>query len=294
MAQDSETDWTHTQVTVDTFVHTFSSPQLGDRLELTVVLPPGYASLGRPVPTLYALDPLLTLEMVVGCSRLFGALSADRIPPTVVVGVGYPTRDFRELMACRIRDLTPSEAPFPPELPVNPPYGTGGATRLLHSLAEEIIPGIEARYAAHPADRTVIGLSLSGLFGLYALFHRPETFARYLLVSPSLWWDEAIAFAYEAAWAKEHDNLNAKVFLAVGEGEEEPGGGWKNEGFSDEAIRKVRQVSNLRRLVSRLKERAYPGLSLESSIFPDEYHLTVFPAALSRGLRQLFNMETSR
>jgi predicted alpha/beta superfamily hydrolase len=158
----------------------------------------------------------------------------------------------------------------------------------LRCLVEEIIPGIEARYRVHPTDRTLIGGSLSGLFGLYVLFHRPETFARYLLVSPSMYWDNAICLSYEETWAEQHTDLPARVFCAVGELEEVSGRQWPPNMMTDEAMQKARMVSNLQELVGRLSSRGYPSLTVESVVFPDEHHLTVFPAALSRGLMRLF------
>jgi predicted alpha/beta superfamily hydrolase len=66
------------------------------------------------------------------------------------------------------------------------PSCIGGGPQFLRSLVEEVNLGIEALYRAHPTDRTLIGVSLSGLFGLYVLFHRPKAFARYLLVRPAI------------------------------------------------------------------------------------------------------------
>ena len=134
----------------------------------------------------------------------------------------------------------------------------------------------------------MIGWSLGGLFALNALFHRPEIFSRYLIVGPSLWWENRLPFAWEKAWAAAHDDLPARVFLAVGSEEEAPGGGWLSEGFSDEIIAWFRQVTNFRAFTRALRARKYPGLRLDSVVFPGEYHMTVYPAAVARGLVKLF------
>jgi hypothetical protein len=76
--------------------------------------------------------------------------------------------------------------------------------------------------------------------------------------------------------------------MAVGAREEAPGGGWLSEGFSDELISWFRQVKNFRAFTRRLKSRQYPDLDLDSVVFPDEYHMTVYPAALARGLVSVF------
>lgn len=51
---------------------------------------------------------------------------------------------------------------------------------------------------------------------------------------------------YEAHWAKEHSDLPATVFLAVGENEQVVGETWRNESLSTEALKLLRQVDNVR------------------------------------------------
>src|SRR5262245_37866053 len=112
----------------------FDSPLVGDRLEVTVAVPPAYESNRELVLTLYALDPFHTLDMVVGVSRLFGRVSAGYVPQTLVVGVGYPTRDRSEFQARRARNLTPTDAPLPPGIPNRPPYGLDAAPMCVSGL----------------------------------------------------------------------------------------------------------------------------------------------------------------
>jgi predicted alpha/beta superfamily hydrolase len=270
--------------------HQFESSVIGDQLEITVAIPLTYNEWSDPpLPAIYVLDPMLTFDMVMGFTRLFATLSGGAFPQTLVVGVGYPTRQLSESTERRIRDFTPTLADFPPEIPGDvPKYGVGGAPKLLESLATEIIPGIQTRYQVHPTDRMLIGWSLGGLFGLYSLFHQPDTFSRYLLVSPSIWWDATVAFSFEQAYANVHKDLSASVFLCVGEREETYEGAWRNEFLSDDGVQKLKMVSNLAEMAKRLKSRAYPNLNLKHRVIPNEYHLTVFPAALSQGLTYLF------
>ena len=66
----------------------------------------------------------------------------------------------------------------------------GGAANFLRFIREELQPFIDKEYPTIPSDRGYFGDSLGGLFGLYALFNEPETFNRYIIGSPSIWWDE--------------------------------------------------------------------------------------------------------
>ena len=62
----------------------------------------------------------------------------------------------------------------------------------LAALTEELIPFIEANYRTLPSDRCLYGYSSSGFFVLYALFHRPHAFRRYISGSGDLY----IAYPY--------------------------------------------------------------------------------------------------
>jgi predicted alpha/beta superfamily hydrolase len=117
------------------------------------------------------------------------------------------------------------------------------------------------------------------------VFHRPQLFDGYILLSPSVWWDDRVVLRYERAARETNPSLPVRLFLAVGDKEQSPGGGWRNEGFPDDALARLRQVENFRDLVASLQDRARHGLRMQSAIMPDEYHLTVFPAAFTAGLR---------
>jgi predicted alpha/beta superfamily hydrolase len=276
-------------VAADIFL--LDSDHVGDTLEVSITVIRRPAD-GEPISVVYALDPIFTLRPAASAAQMldtFAALTGRPFPPLAVVGVGYPDHEPRAVIGRRARDLTPTADGFPAEIGTPPfPYGFGGAARLLAALTDEVLPAVEAHLPSRPVDRTLTGLSFGGLFGLYTLFHRPEAFDRYLLVSPSIWWDDRVVLRYEEAWAQTHTDLPADLFLAVGEHEQGVGGTWLNESFSAEALRLLRQVDNFRELVGRLRSRGYPSLRLEAAILPDEYHLSVLPAAVTRGLLALF------
>ena len=50
------------------------------------------------------------------------------------------------------------------------------------------MPYIESHYSTDTV-KTIVGQSLGGLFATEILFEKPEMFTNYLIVSPSLWWD---------------------------------------------------------------------------------------------------------
>lgn len=270
---------------------TLDPQHLADSLEVTVVLPRAAGS-AELFSTVYVLDPIFNLRPVAAVADMLGtfaALTGSSFPPVAIVGVGYPTHDPMSVMGLRARDLTPTEDGFPSEIGAPPvPFGFGGAQRFLTTIVDEVIPEIEERFPVRAGDRTLLGHSFGGLFGLYTLFHRPQAFEKFLIVSPSTWWDDRIVMRYEEQWGNEHSDLQASVFLAVGENEV-VGETWRNESFSTEAVKLLRQVDNAKELAERLRGREYPSLSFESVVFQGEYHLTMMPAAVTRGLLALFD-----
>jgi predicted alpha/beta superfamily hydrolase len=65
-----------------------------------------------------------------------------------------------------------------------------GANHFLSFLRTELFPFVEANYRGDPERRILSGWSFGGLFGLHTLFRQPESFSDYLILSPSIWWDE--------------------------------------------------------------------------------------------------------
>lgn len=261
------------------------SQATGQRLRLSVA--PGEE--GSPV--LYVLDPLFIFDVArAAVSLLHGAsrLTDGPVPDLTVVGIGYPTEDPAEVFARRARDLTPTRGDATAAIDL-PSLEFGGGARFRAAITDEVIPLVESRYAVDRADRILAGFSFSGLFVLDTLFHRPGPFTGYLAGSPSLWWDDGLVFRWEEAWAREHDDLPARLMLWVGGNEQAVGDDWKNERFPREALQRLAQVDRFEAFVTRLRRRGYPGLQLSAVVLDHEYHLTAPAAGITRGLLALFD-----
>jgi predicted alpha/beta superfamily hydrolase len=267
------------------------SAAIGDTIRVTVVPPLFYDALQMPLATLYVLDGNLCLPIVSSIARTLQSLAFGLVPPMICVGIGYPTDDVLDVMALRTRDLTPVTGELPPSPMPMDKYGTGGADALLTTLVDDVFPIVQHRWRSDPGDRCLIGWSFGGLFALHALFTRPDAFARYIATSPSIWWSERAILREEESYASSHDDLAAKIFACVGEREETaPARMWPPlEGEMAQFAMSARMVSDLDDLVARLRSRRYPGLDLTHTVFADEHHTTVFPAAVTRGLTKLYS-----
>ena len=82
-------------------------------------------------------------------------------------------------------DLTPwpAEGVFKKAKPVG-----GKASSFLEKLTHEIIPETERDLGIEDAERTLLGVSLSGLFAVWSAFNT-DAFANIISISGSLWYD---------------------------------------------------------------------------------------------------------
>lgn len=116
-----------------------------------------------------------------------------------MVGIGYPVDEEWEIR--RLLDLTPSvSVQDPMGQPV--PGKTGGADVFLRVIEEEIKPFVVARYKVDATNQTLYGYSLGGLLATRALFRHSQTFSTFIIVSPSLWYNNRAVLADEEAFSK--------------------------------------------------------------------------------------------
>jgi hypothetical protein len=129
-------------------------------------------------------------------------------------------------------------------------------------------------YRTVPEDRTINGYSIGGLFGLYTLFTKPETFNRYIIGSPSLTWDNYSIYNYEQNSPDKIGEKELKLFMSVGSEE------------SDE-----KYFDPIDNIVTQIQERNYTGLKLEAKVFDGSTHLMGPPESLTHGLLAVFGKD---
>ncbi len=259
----------------DTEMQLLSSSNVAQEFQIFVALPYTYATSGKAYPVLYVLDANAFFGTATETARLLAML--NDIPEIIIVGIGYPVNSFAEATGFRTRDytITTVDTWYKETLksvkPDAPEYvGSGGARNFLQFVGEELMPFINTTYRTIPEDSGICGFSFGGLFALYVLFHHPHTFQRYIIGSPTVWWDEAVIFNYERDFAANNTDLSAKVFMSVGSCESE------------------RMVTGMQEMARIMQDRHYNNLELITHIFEDETHISVAPATFSRGLRAVF------
>jgi hypothetical protein len=251
----------------------FHSRFTGEDYHVYVSLPASYGQGDRRYPVLYVPD--FELEFLITKSATDGMNLGDELEEFILVGVPLKSHDTQEFFRKRAFDLTPTEVE-----PINKSFSealhgevrTGGAPLVLRTLKEELIPYIESKYRVS-SDRGLAGYSFGGLFAAWVLLNDGNTFSRYLIGSPSLWWDQRLILKTEADMAKSGKTLHGSVFLSVG---------------ADEGGGELDMVGSLKNLTKALSSHGYSDLRLESHIFENADHLSGVAGALSLGLKVLY------
>jgi len=190
---------------------TLHSAVLSEERVLNIHLPLNYApDSSARFPVVYVLDGGLDEDFL----HLAGLVDFASMPwinwlqPSIVVGIANTDRK---------RDFThPTSIPKDKEqFPT-----TGGSANFIRFLGDELLPFIDSCYRTS-TDRLLIGQSLGALLAAEVLVERPALFTRYIVVSPSLWWDHGSVLKREPAFLKDPSTTPKQVWVGVGkEGKE--------------------------------------------------------------------------
>lgn len=170
----SETDFTLGKTV------TIQSKILEENRTLNIYLPLGYvADTLKTYPVIYLLDGSEEEDFIhISGIVQFGSFSwVNMIPESIVVGIGNVDRK-RDFTYPSQNELDQKEFPT-----------AGGSKNFISFLAKELQPFIESTYRTNKG-KTIIGQSLGGLLVTEILFKNPSLFDNYIIVSPSLWWDD--------------------------------------------------------------------------------------------------------
>lgn len=212
-------------------------------------------------------DSLYTFPITTGAARV--PVNFKRMDDIMFVGISWE-KDHEPALS-RQRDYTPTAN--------SPGYKdpSGEASKHLEFIRTDVIPYIEKRYNTDATNRTYVGNSFGGLFGLYILLREPTTFKNYIIGSPSVWWDDKYILDLESK-TKFDRNLVANVFISVGAEETLTRDSPKHD-----------MVGDATRFHSRLKARNLDKLNLELRVIEHATHATAFPTTAVQGLWWLFN-----
>lgn len=236
------------------------------------VYEPPVAAPARGFPVLYFLDGNAMFATAVDVVTLQMRRSeVTGVPPSVVIGIGYPAASPLDLARRRF-DYTPHGSGSQTD--------GGGADDFQSFLEEELKPAIEAMMPIDRERQALFGHSLGGLFVLYSLFNNPGLFQSYTAASPSIWWNDRSIVTQEAAFAERIRRSHAaiRLLVTVGGMEQMP------RAFAGSAS-EFSVVEDAATLAERLQLLKSDRLNVSFMELPEETHVSVIPAAISRSIR---------
>ncbi|MBR9847098.1 MAG: alpha/beta hydrolase [Algicola sp.] len=153
---------------------------LSEIRELNIYLPLSYSvDNSKNYPVIYLLDGSKDEDFIhISGIVQFGSFPwINMIPESIVVGFGNVDRK-RDFTYPSKNELDQKEFPT-----------SGKSEKFISFLENELQLFIDSNYRT-TSIKTLIGQSLGGLLATEILFKNPELFDNYIIVSPSLWWND--------------------------------------------------------------------------------------------------------
>jgi predicted alpha/beta superfamily hydrolase len=243
-------------------IDSLHSGLLQETRTINVYLPQSYATdTAATYPVIYLLDGGADEDFIhiSGLVQFFNFPWISRFPESIVVGIANTNRK---------RDFTfpVTDLDFLKPLGFNaamfPDYG--GSATFISFIEKELQPYVDRHYRTG-SGKTLIGQSLGGLLASEILLRHTPLFDTYIIVSPSLWWDEASLL--QQAQAFSNTRARPKVYLATG-----------NEGQV--------MTGNTQKLAALLKKNRAVKVILD--YLPNEDHATIGHQAVYNAFKSLY------
>lgn len=237
-------------------IKTITSQVLNEDRILNIYLPPTYDT-AKAYPVIYLLDGTMNEDFlhIVGLVQFFNL--QFQMPDFIIVGIANVDRKRDFTFHTDLEDL---QRDFPT---------TGHSDVFIKFIEEELQPFITNNYKTD-GTKYIIGQSLGGLLASEILLKHPDLFTHYLIVSPSLWWDnESMLKNANTLLANQSEN-KLYVYIAVG----------KEEGNI-----MIREASGLNKA---LKKSGNKNLTLTYNLMADENHATILHNAIYYAFLNLY------
>lgn len=239
------------------------SKELGEKRILNIYLPEGYTPKdAEKYPVIYLLDGSADEDFIhiSGLVQFNSFEWINQVPKSIVVGIA--TVDRR-------RDFT-----FPTTVENDKTRfpTTGHSDKFIAFIEKELQPFIDKKYKT-TESKTIIGQSLGGLLETEILFKKPSLFNKYVIVSPSLWWNNGSLLNIDSEIFQENFKQQTEIYVAVGK-----------EGLTPTEIPRVMEVdANL--LAEKIKASKSKNIKVYFDYFPEENHGTILHPAVSNSFK---------
>lgn len=241
---------------------------LSETRMLNIYFPEGYNK-NEPIkyPVIYLLDGSADEDFIhiSGLVQYNSFEWVNRIPKSILVGIA--TVDRR-------RDYT-----FPTTIPEDAAkYPTSGhSDKFIAFLENELIPYMDHNYPTNK-NRSIIGQSLGGLLAADILLKNPTLFSSYIIVSPSIWWDNGSLLLQDSETSLRSIDSGINVYIGVGK-----------EGLTPTKIPRIME-EDAKVLADKLKSTQSKHVRIYLDYLPDENHATIMHQAVSNAFKILYSV----
>ncbi|ARS39708.1 esterase [Sphingobacteriaceae bacterium GW460-11-11-14-LB5] len=242
------------------------SKALSEKRILNIYLPEGYKQNDTTkYPVIYLLDGSADEDFIhiVGLVQFNSFEWVNQVPKSIVVGIATVDRK---------RDFT-----FPTSIERDKKSypTTGHSDKFISFIENELQPYIQAKYKTN-TNKTIIGQSLGGLLATEILIKKPALFNQYIIISPSLWWNNGSLLNQDSKIKESTFKQQTSVYIAVGK-----------EGLTPTEIPRVMEVdANV--LAEKIKGFKNKNVKVYFDFLPQENHATIMHQAVSNSFKFLY------
>jgi predicted alpha/beta superfamily hydrolase len=229
-------------------------------------------------PVVYLLDGDVNFTSVTEIIQQLSGLNENRTCPEMIV-VGITNTN-------RTRDLTPTNSLFGPVDKRDTGFKTsGGGEKFIAFIEKELMPHIDSLYPASPY-KILIGHSLGGLIAMDILINHNSMFNAYVLIDPSMWWDQKKLLNQAQQVLKQKTFKGKALFLGIAN--------TMPPGMDTIEVRKdtsgnTQHIRSILELADIFKSNPANGLNFKYKYYNDENHNSVQTIATYDALHFLFN-----
>ena len=241
------------------------SSQLSENRILNIYLPEGYSKNDTiKYPVIYLLDGSADEDFihVAGIIQFNSFPWINRIPKSILVGISNVNRQ---------RDFT---YPTTVEEDKKKMPAAGHSDKFIAFIEKELQPFIEKKYKT-TTSKTIIGESLGGLLATEILLKRPTLFDKYIIVSPSLWWDNASLLNQPSVLLENNFTKSISIYIGTGK-----------EGLAPTTVphSMIAEANLLAEKISHTKSKT---VNVYLDYIPQEDHATIAHQAIYNAFRIL-------
>ena len=248
-------------------IEDIQSEILAEKRVLNIYLPSDYDAKDTVTyPVIYLLDGSADEDFihVVGLVQFNSFEWVNRVPKSIVVGIANTDRK---------RDFT-----FPTTIEKDKMRNktSGKSANFIHFIEKELQPYIDKKYKT-TATKTLIGESLGGLLATEILLKKPTLFNKYIIISPSLWWNDGSLLTQNSPIFNGDFEQKTEIYIGCGK-----------EGRAPSEIPHIMEVdANL--LAEKLQTTKSKNLKINFDYLPQENHATIGHQAIANAFRWIYD-----